>query len=436
MVRTKMSLLHVRVAVIFLLLIAGLLVQPVGGYASAETLRRFSGSAYMDESSYGVYAVAEETSAGKFDVRIKIYFTIGYTTHDELVSYQLRLDDGTRIDVPADDVQPYGAPTYFSTVTQITSPGSAMYAVPVYGKGGADERQAVTLNQATGDWDAVIGTVAAVHNDTSNTRLNLRYAPIDDAEVFMQYYNGTPITIINVLPNGWVGVMIGSEENGAVIRGYMKARYLAFGNDVAQVQPAMPTYRSTGAFWLRIWPDDTAPAFIECDAGTDVLVMGLSKTWYYAEVNGVQGYVKINEMNGATAPYVTSQPTMPSQATGQGQAAQGGASLRTFSVKSTTGVGYTVDAVVTEVSSGQFIIDVNIALPPYMMNDVVIGYDLYINGAQAANAARVEQGDAAPKRFKGSFGYSGAITSLKLVPVMEKRDPHTDPAEHVSFTIK
>lgn len=405
--------------------------------ASGNGLHRLSGSAFFDRG-YSVYAVAEETGGGTFDVRIAIQFAPNYTTNDDIAAYQLRLGNGTVVDVPAEQTQQLAPTTSFYTTAMLTAPLGALQVVPVTYKGDPYEAEAFSISPSTRNWDAPIGTLAMVRNAKSTARFNLRSAPSEAAEVWMQYYNGTPLIITNVLPNGWVAVTVGANAMDNSTRGYMKTDLLAFGYEVSQVQPAMPRYCAENNFTLYSKPDDTSEGLASCDKGTDILVLGTSTTWYHAEVNGVLGYVKISSMGSSANQGQSSTATQtkaPAQSSGSTQL-QSDLKLRTYNAKRNTDYGYTIDGVVTEVSSGQFIVNVNIQLPQDLMNDVVVAYNLYVNGNLTVTANRAQQGDAAPTRFKGSFSFSGAITSLQFVPVLEKGGEKTNDSEYVHFSIK
>lgn len=426
---------------LFLLVIGLLITSAPDVFATGASLRRYSGSAYFDESRYSVYALAEETVPGTFAIRIALQYAPDYFTNDEIVAYQLRREDGTVIDVPAERQALLSAPHGFSTTVMITDSSSALQAVPVYYKFGPADREAFTITQTPDAWDAVFGTLAVVSNQNSATRLNLRYEPREDAKVWMQYYNGTPLVIQNVLPDGWVAVTIGGNTNDTT-RGYMKAQYIAFGNDATQVQPAMPIQSADVVFTLYTEPDEASSVLTSGQKGTEMTVMGVSKTWWHVEAGGVQGYVKIDSVSlsgGLSQPTANRQPSdnaQPPQPTQAAQQAQSGAQLRTYSAKQTTGYGYVADAVVTEVSGGQFIVNVNIALPRDLLNDVVVAYNLYVNGVKTTVADRAQQDDAAPTRFKGTFSFSGTITSLRLIPVLEKNGENANDEEYIYFTVK
>lgn len=426
--------------VLFLLVIELLAAFAPPVFATGASLRRYSGSAYFDESRYSVYALAEETTPGAFAVRIALQYAPDYFTNDEIVAYQLRGEDGAVIDVPVEGQALLSAPHGFSTTAMITGFSSALQAVPVYYKFGSADREAFAITQASDDWDAVIGMPAVVSNEDSATRLNLRFAPRGDAEVWMQYYNGTPLLIQNVLPDGWVAVTVGGNADSTA-RGYMKAQYIAFGSDATQVRSAMPVQSADAMFTLFAAPDEASPVLAGGQKGTEMTVMGVSKTWWHVEAGGVQGYVKIDSVSlsgSLSQPATARQPSdnaQPPQPTQAAQQAQSGTRLRIYSAKQTTGYGYVADAVVTEVSSGQFIVNVDIALPTDLLNDVVVAYNLYANGMKAAVVDRVRQDDAAPTRFKGTFSFSGTITSLRLIPVLEKNGENANDEEYINLTV-
>ncbi len=418
------------------ILAIGLSLSLTGVGLATGTARHYSGSAYFD-SGYGAYAVLNETSADIFEVRISLQFAPNYTSNDDITSFQLILNDAQSINVPPDAQQPYEAPTNFSTTVQITGPITTIAVLPVREKGGVSDHGILRLSLDNSGWDAYIGTAAAVKNQKDSSRLNLRFAPHEDAEVFMQYYNGAPIQVTNILPGDWVAVTIGDALGGA--RGYMKAPYLAFGNDALSVQPAMPTYSATAeAFSLYTAPDSSSPILSSHGKGAKVMVLGLSKQWWHAQVDGMVGYVQIGAIeegshtNNPTSP---SQPNSPNQPSAPQQPANPTAKLRTYSAHRSTDSGYIVDGVVTEVSPSQFIVNVNLSIP-MGLNDVIIRYSLYINGIYTTAAEAATQGNAAPTRFKGTFAHSGSIDAIRLIPVLEKSGEHTNDDEFLNFNIK
>ncbi len=433
--RPKPSIPVKRILCLFLALWMPLFLSGTGMAAGAG--RRYSGSAYYS-SGYSAYAVVSETSPDAYEVRIALQFAPGYTANDVINGYQLILNDTQAIGVFADAQQPYDAPTSFFTTVQITGPIFKMAAVPVYENGGADYSSELPLVRGTNDLDAFVGTTAVVKNQKDSSRLNLRSAPLENADVWMQYYNGVPVLITGVLPDGWVSVSIGDAKGGE--RGYMKAQYLAFGADAQRVQPTMPAYGSTASsFSLRGAPDESSPILSTYSKGTGVTVLGLSKHWWHAQVNETIGYVKIGAIEGASAagkPASINQPVSLGQPSAPSQPANAAAKLQAYSAKRLTDNGWTVDAVVTEVSPGQFVVNVTLDYSNNMMNDIITGYNLYVNGVYAVTAEGLAQDLSAPTRFKGSFSQTGFIASLRLIPILEKSGEHTSDDEFVDFRIQ
>ncbi|MDR0928815.1 MAG: SH3 domain-containing protein [Oscillospiraceae bacterium] len=256
-----------------------LFLCPLGGLAESPAPQRLSGSAFFDRG-YSLYAVAEAAGQGLYAARVALQFAPDFTANDDIVAYQLVLEDGTTFTLAAE------AATSFAG--SIALPGSmqSLRVVPVLGEAGRLEAEAVRLSPAETDWDRWVGTQAMVRNPQSNQRLNLRYAPVADAEVWMQYHNGTPLTITNVLPDGWVAVSIA----GGDARGYMKADFLAFGEEVAQVVPALPLVHAEKPFVLYGSPNAESQPLSQHGQGTEAVVLGLSTAWYHLEVDGVLGY--------------------------------------------------------------------------------------------------------------------------------------------------
>jgi hypothetical protein len=388
-------------------------LTPLGGLAEGSAPDRLSGSAYFDRG-YSVYAVVEHAGQGLAAARVALQFAPDYTTNDDIVAYQLQLDDGTAFDLAAESPQSAAAPTSFVATIDLPISTQSLWVVPVLGEAGRLDTEAVRLTPAEADWERWVGTQATVRNAQSNQRLNLRCAPLADAAVSMQYYNGTPLVVNNVLPDGWVAVSIAGGDT----RGYMKADFLAFGEAAAQVTPAMPRVRAEAPFVLYSSPSNASMPLSQHGQGTEITVLGLSTTWYHAEVDGVLGYALRDTANPSAA---------------EPPSAAAPSALRTYSAQRRTDSGYFVDAVVTEASGGQFIVHVTIQLPPDLVNDVVVGYHLYVNGAPAAAAERTEWGEAAPTRFKGAFAFAGEVASLRLVPVLEVGGEHTNADEAVDF---
>ncbi|MDR0898099.1 MAG: hypothetical protein LBN04_09605 [Oscillospiraceae bacterium] len=272
-----------RIALALCLLL--LLIYPLAVLSESAAPERLSGSAYFDRG-YSVYAVVEAAGQGLHRVQVTVQYVKDFTTNDDIVAYQMQLPDGTAFDLAAESLESAAAPTGFVADIELPAAAQSAWVVPVLEEGGRLEAEAMQITPAESGWDRRIGTLAMVDNEKQNQRLNLRYAPLADATVWMQYHNGVPLVITNVLPDGWVAVSI----EGSDARGYMKAEYLAFGEAVAQVMPAMPVVRATMPFVLYASPDEAAQPLSQHAQGAEATVLGLSTTWYHAEVDGVLGY--------------------------------------------------------------------------------------------------------------------------------------------------
>lgn len=145
------------------------------------------------------------------------------------------------------------------------------------------------------DWDSLPSTLkearqtvnparwATPNNANPEDRLNLRERPDKSSGSLGKFYNGTPV---EVLERGkeWTRVRIGARE------GYMMTRYLAFGRDMARVEPHLFGQQSRYALCAVRWDGSQGEEYIFPDEDTlHLLIVGQAdNTWYIvwdAELN-------------------------------------------------------------------------------------------------------------------------------------------------------
>lgn len=300
-------------------------------------------------------------------------FSAALVSHD-IIQYTLVVNDKDTYALPSfDDAQ--GTQTSFVATIMIADEITSMRVIPVMSKGGANLEESLLLLSSTGDWDAMIHTIAKVRNPKPTERLNLRNAPDIQSEVWMQYYNGAPMEVKNVLPDGWIAVSVGISEGCA--RGYVKADYLAFGEEAERVAPQMPTRRSVNSFNVYGSPDLSASIISTFPSGTDFTIMGLSKTWWHVRVGDLTGYVSIGTTEGNGAPLATTAPGNNAGLTTPPYYTEN--NLLYYAKNATTPYGNAVSASVTEYGNKGFDVNVQLTLPDFIPNDVIIGYNLYVN---------------------------------------------------------
>lgn len=121
--------------------------------------------------------------------------------------------------------------------------------------------------------------IALVNNPDPKDRLNLRKAPWTDADMIGRYYNGTPVSILEDSGGDWVKVWIGWDRQG-----YMMRKFLAFGQDIRGVQPAMPTYAMDKAWNLYYEPFPASHVKASYQGGQVIQVMGLMAGWWHVRL--------------------------------------------------------------------------------------------------------------------------------------------------------
>ena len=118
---------------------------------------------------------------------------------------------------------------------------------------------------------------AVVNNPNPADRLHLRRQPGRDAASLGKYYSGTPVQVLEQ-QGDWTKVSVfGCAE------GWMMTKYLAFGSDMDEVEPAWPVLFAKGSESYRAeyrQPNQNAP----CDwtNQTQLVVLGiLGDEWYH-----------------------------------------------------------------------------------------------------------------------------------------------------------
>ena len=77
----------------------------------------------------------------------------------------------------------------------------------------------------------------------------------------------------------------------------------------------------------------------------------------------------------------------------------------------------------------------NLSYPEPVAGDVVIGCNLYVNGAFKAMIPPQEEGEAVPKLFYASVSIPEPLESMHLTPLFEKGGEETDPDEYIVFQL-
>ena len=147
----------------------------------------------------------------------------------------------------------------------------------------------LTFSDTTESGQSQASTYAVVNNPNPADRLNLRASASAQAATKGKYYNGTPVTLLETLQNGWYKVRVGS------VTGYMDGRYLAIGQAASSVQSAMPTATIANAsgtgLYLRVGQSTNTSNLGLYRNGTQVTVMGITQDWYHVMVDNLSGYM-------------------------------------------------------------------------------------------------------------------------------------------------
>ncbi|MCL1964793.1 MAG: SH3 domain-containing protein [Firmicutes bacterium] len=135
---------------------------------------------------------------------------------------------------------------------------------------------------------------AFVKSDKPTDRLHLRTAPSTDAVSIGRYYSGTPVQVLED-QGEWAKVSI------AGIQGYMMKKFLAFGQDMLNVERWFPGKHLTekaAEKGINVYASpDTASAIIGILRGGDGLAEYILATvgdgWYHVlRGDGLSGYVE------------------------------------------------------------------------------------------------------------------------------------------------
>lgn len=134
---------------------------------------------------------------------------------------------------------------------------------------------------------------AAVNNGNPKTKLNLRSRASTSGKSYGLYYNGVIVEVLETTTK-WSKVIVGDGAGSRT--GWMMNKYLAFGPDIADVDPAMPTVyvnNSASSNWtvLRATPTTSGRILSRYLNGTAVTVMGTSGSWYHVDIDGTVGYM-------------------------------------------------------------------------------------------------------------------------------------------------
>jgi uncharacterized protein YgiM (DUF1202 family) len=287
------------------------------------------------------------------------------------------------------------------------------------------------LGQSAATPPSVYGT-ATVYSPNGG-RVHLRDGDSTSAKSLGLYYPGVEV-ICNTDPDKeWVSVNIGDQM------GYMKKEFLYKGNDPGYVvvrTPIMVVNNANSTAWLNLRgkPSLEADVLGKYRNGEIATVLGEVDGWYHVKLDdGNIGYMMPNYLKVLGAVSSTPKPGTATPKPGAGGATtkpgtesspnmSGGSTHLSASAHMPR--GYTVTASVTEGATHERILDVNIFIKydsQYTANDdIIISYNLYINGKKIANVpAYWDEGNtiAAATTFYADIKYSGAINSAHLIPV-------------------
>ena len=149
--------------------------------------------------------------------------------------------------------------------------------------------------------------VAVVSNPDAKDRLHLRTHAYGSAKSLGKYYNGTIVVLLpdNQKDAEWSHVRIGDIE------GYMESRYLAFGDDSAQVESAQPvvTIENQAGKGLNLRSRQSIDSDVICllENGTQVTVLGVRGDWLHVQLGYDTGYIRITGTN-PRVPYTYGTP--------------------------------------------------------------------------------------------------------------------------------
>lgn len=121
--------------------------------------------------------------------------------------------------------------------------------------------------------DARADSHAVVANPRKEDRLNLREQPKTTSASLGKFYNGTAVRVIEKRADGWCKVEIGVEGSG-VASGYMQTRYLAFGEAIKKVTPAVKAYHGSDGTIIEGIPGGEDDCILEIHQGDILYVLG------------------------------------------------------------------------------------------------------------------------------------------------------------------
>ncbi len=140
--------------------------------------------------------------------------------------------------------------------------------------------------------EALLSTVdqssfAVVNNPNPEDRLHLRELPRKDARSLGKFYNRTPVRVY-AIKGEWATVGVGS------LTGYMMTKYLAFGEEMADVKCAFPQLfikEEVDSLPLQPWKEGRTAGHI--DHETEFYIVGVEEERYVIlTADGRVGYVK------------------------------------------------------------------------------------------------------------------------------------------------
>ncbi|MDL2318968.1 SH3 domain-containing protein [Eubacteriales bacterium OttesenSCG-928-A19] len=258
------------------------------------------------EEQYSVYAYAT-VSDGKLDCQVYLQYFPGYSPEAAITGYTIDVNGkalGTETK-PIQNVEDKGFPTHFTVTGKVSGEIKKMVLQPHTASGKLPDREIILYDAAAEK--STIAQTAVVNNPVPTDKLNLRIAPNGDAESLRQYYNGVQVEVLAMMPGNWAAVSVG--QSGGVARGYMKADYLAFGEDGEAVDPVMPAHTAIVDSWtLYSYPDEESLPVSKYSKGQAFTILARSSAWWHIAVDDVTGFVRADILVQIEMPSASPSP--------------------------------------------------------------------------------------------------------------------------------
>ncbi|MDD3410373.1 MAG: SH3 domain-containing protein [Eubacteriales bacterium] len=270
---------------------------------------------------------------------------------------------------------------------------------------------------------------AVVSNPNAADRLNLRAGPSADTPSLGKYYNGTQVKVVENTGDGWLRVQIGASGSSAY-EGYMDGRFVNADSGVVSAAPLGEIRNAFASEQVLLSAPSSQGSELLCflPNGTPVTVLGYTEDFYHVQAAGCAGFAPVSSVE-------LSAPSDSTANLGSGGDANPAALFSDTTVQPMD-CGWTQTATLTESSNGRYAVCVFLQTNNIMMNDVILSYNLYLNGQYFGPVAGIESSAGGYLNcFAASFAYDGELLSADLRPVYEKsRDETTNSADFIHLT--